>query len=103
MTVRTLGSDRDNVSGRTTFEWLPGGFFFQQRISLYFAGIQIESLELVGYDPETGTFHSTVYSNLARPDPASLIGGPTHGTSASAGTPRNGGPPRAPGRCPRCP
>jgi hypothetical protein len=65
MKGRTIGSDVDDVSGRTTFEWLPGGFFFQQRISLNFAGIQIESLELVGYDPETGTFPSTVYSNLA--------------------------------------
>jgi hypothetical protein len=27
MTGRTLDSDVDNVSGRTTFEWLPGGFF----------------------------------------------------------------------------
>jgi hypothetical protein len=25
----------------------------------------IESLELIGYDPETGTFPSTVYSNLS--------------------------------------
>jgi Protein of unknown function (DUF1579) len=65
MKGRTQGSDVDNVSGRATFEWLPGGFFLQQRLSLDFAGLQIESLELVGYDPETGTFPSTVFSNLA--------------------------------------
>jgi hypothetical protein len=65
MTGRTLGSDSDNVSGRATFEWLPGGFFLQQRITLNFAGLQIESMELVGYDPESQTFPSTVFSNLA--------------------------------------
>lgn len=65
LTGRTLGADQDNVSGTTTFEWLSGGFFFQQRITLDFAGLKIESLELIGYDPETDTFPSTVYSNLS--------------------------------------
>jgi hypothetical protein len=27
MKGRTLDSSEENVSGRTTFEWLPGGFF----------------------------------------------------------------------------
>jgi Protein of unknown function (DUF1579) len=65
MKGRTLGSEVDNVSGRTTFEWLPGGFFLQQRATLDFTGLHIESLELIGYDPETNTFPSTVFSNLA--------------------------------------
>jgi hypothetical protein len=64
MTGRTIGSDTDNVKGRTTFEWLPGGFFLQQRISLDFAGYQIEGLEIIGYDPASGRFPSTVYSNM---------------------------------------
>jgi hypothetical protein len=63
MTGRTIGSDTDNVKGRTTFEWLPGGFFLQQRISLDFAGYQVEGLEIIGYDAATGRFPSTVYSN----------------------------------------
>lgn len=65
MSGRLLGADVDNISGRATFVWLPGGFFLQQRITLDFAGLQIESLELIGYDPETKTFPSTVFSNLA--------------------------------------
>jgi Protein of unknown function (DUF1579) len=65
MKGRTLGSDMDNVSGRTTFEWLAGGFFLQQRATLDFTGLHIESLELIGYEPETNTFPSTVFSNLA--------------------------------------
>ncbi len=55
MRGRTLGSDEDNVSGVTTFEWLPGGFFLQQRVELVFAGYEINGLEVIGYDPSIGT------------------------------------------------
>lgn len=67
MKGRVVGSDVDNISGRATFEWLPGGFFMQQRTSLNFdfIGLQIKSLELIGYDPESKTFPSTVYANMA--------------------------------------
>ena len=65
MKGRTLNSKKDNVFGRATFEWLPGGFFLQQRIELDFVGLKIQSLELIGYDPQTQTFPSTVYSNLS--------------------------------------
>jgi Protein of unknown function (DUF1579) len=65
MRGRTLGSEVDDVSGRTTFEWLPGGFFLQQRVALTFAGFRVEGLEVIGYDPATGTFPSTVYPSLA--------------------------------------
>ena len=61
---RTLDSDQDNVFGKTTFEWLPGGFFLQQRIELDFMGMEVRGLEVIGYDPSTGKFPSTVYSNL---------------------------------------
>jgi hypothetical protein len=62
---RTLDSETDNVSGTTTFEWLPGGFFLQQRIELDFAGYTIHGLELIGYDPSTGKFPSTVFASMA--------------------------------------
>jgi hypothetical protein len=65
MKGRTIGSETDNVVGQATFEWLPGRFYLQQRIRLDFTGIQIEGLEVIGYDPATGTYPSTVYSNLA--------------------------------------
>jgi hypothetical protein len=64
MRGRTLDSDEDNVSGQTTFEWLPGGFFLQQRVELNFAGYEIKGLEIIGYDPSTGNFPSTVYSSM---------------------------------------
>jgi hypothetical protein len=60
-----VGSHEITIRGEATFRWLPGGFFLEQRISLSFLGMQVESQELIGYDPETGTFPSTVYSNLA--------------------------------------
>lgn len=65
MKGRTLDSEVENVSGRVTYEWLPGGYFLQQRIELNFAGYDVKGLELIGYDPETGTFPSTVFSNAS--------------------------------------
>ena len=64
-----VGSDEANIVGETTYEWLPGGFFLRQRVRMDFAGLfQIDSEELIGHDPETGKFKSSVYSNLA-PEP----------------------------------
>lgn len=62
---RTLGAGHDDVSGRFTFEWLPGGFFLQQRTELNFAGFDVKGLEVIGYDPATGKSPSTVYSSMA--------------------------------------
>lgn len=62
---RTLDSKTDNVSALTTFEWLPGGFFLKQSFEADFMGMKIQSLELIYYDPESDTFPSLVYSNLA--------------------------------------
>ena len=60
-----VGSDEKNIKGRTSFRWLPGGFFLEQRFEMDFMGLEIHSLELIGYDPETGTFPSTVFSNVS--------------------------------------
>jgi hypothetical protein len=60
-----VGSDETTITGRATYRWLPGGFFLAQTIELDFMGLKIESLELIGYDPETGTFPSTVFSNMS--------------------------------------
>jgi uncharacterized protein DUF1579 len=60
-----VGSDETNIKGEATYRWLPGGFFLEQRISLDFMGMQIESLEFIGYDPETKSYPSTVFSNMS--------------------------------------
>jgi hypothetical protein len=60
-----VGSEGNNVKGQASYRWLPGGFFLEQQIELYFMGLQIQSLELIGYDPQTGTFPSTVFSNMS--------------------------------------
>jgi hypothetical protein len=65
MKGRTLNSAEDNVVGQATFEWLPGGFFLQQRIELNFIGMDLHSVELIRYDPETQSFPSLVYSNMS--------------------------------------
>ena len=64
MKGRTLDSTEDNISGRVVIEWLPGGFFLQQRGEMEVAGVKVQSLEMLGYDPETDTFPSQVYSNM---------------------------------------
>jgi uncharacterized protein DUF1579 len=63
-----VGSDEMNIRGETSFQWLPGGFFLEQRAHIDFIGLQIESLEVIRYDPKTDSFPSTVYSNFS-PDP----------------------------------
>jgi hypothetical protein len=60
-----VGSDEINIKGETAFRWLPGGFFLEQKGALNFMGMEIETLELIGYDPATGAFPSTVFSNIA--------------------------------------
>jgi hypothetical protein len=60
-----VGSDERNIQGEATYRWLPGGFFLEQRITLDFMGMRIESLELIGYDPETKTYPSTAFSNVS--------------------------------------
>ncbi|WP_133884124.1 DUF1579 family protein [Glycomyces sp. NRRL B-16210] len=61
-----VGSDEVNIKGRASYRWLPGGFFLEQHVQIDFAGMaQIDSCELVGYDPATGTYPSQVYSNMS--------------------------------------
>src|SRR5262245_36241254 len=60
-----IASEEGIVTGETTFRWLPGGLFLEQRARIDFVGVEIEALELIGYDPETGTFPSTVFSNFS--------------------------------------
>ena len=60
-----VGSTENTIKGQVSYRWLPGGFFLEQRMDMDFMGMEIHSLELIGYDPETGTFPSTVYSNMS--------------------------------------
>jgi hypothetical protein len=65
MESNLVGSDEHNIQGETTFRWLPGGFFLEQRAHIDFIGQQIDALELIGYDPQTDTFPSTVFSGFS--------------------------------------
>ena len=60
-----VDSDETTIRGQATYRWLTGGFFLEQHVTMDFMGMEIDSTELIGYDPETGTFPSTVYSNLS--------------------------------------
>jgi hypothetical protein len=63
-----VGSEEKNIRGETTFRWVAGGFFLEQRVRIDFMGLEIDSVEMIGYDPEADTFPSTVYSNFS-PEP----------------------------------
>jgi hypothetical protein len=41
-----VGSDEKNITGETTFRWLPGGFFLEQRVRIDFIRQQIDALGL---------------------------------------------------------
>jgi len=62
---RTSGSAEDDISGRSTFTWLAGGFFLQCAGEISVGHLRVASLELIGYDPASDTFPSKVYSNLS--------------------------------------
>lgn len=66
---RPLGSDRDTITGTTTFTWLHEedgrGFFLQQDMEMDYDGMPIRSRELIGYDAESGAFTSYVFSNMS--------------------------------------
>jgi len=49
-----VGSDDITIRGRTTYRWLTGGFFLEQHVEMDFMGMEIDSLELIGYDPRRG-------------------------------------------------
>jgi hypothetical protein len=60
-----VGSDENTIKGEASYRWLPGGFFLEQRIKLDFMQYQIESVEFIGYDPETKSLPSTVFSSMS--------------------------------------
>ena len=62
---RTLDSKEDNISGWTTFEWLPGGFFLKMSGEITFKGFRIQSVEIIAYDPTSQTFPANVYSDMS--------------------------------------
>jgi hypothetical protein len=60
-----VGSDEQNVRGETTFGWLPGGSSSSSAPGSTSSASSSTSLELIGYDPETDTFPSTVFSGFS--------------------------------------
>jgi len=61
----TLDSNRNNISGQVTIEWLPGGFFMMQRGEIAVNEFKVHALETIWYDPSTKVFPSYVYSDVA--------------------------------------
>jgi hypothetical protein len=67
-----VGSNEDN--NQKTGQ-LPVVAILEHSIELDLMGIEIDSLELIGYDPQTNTFPSTVYSNLSPHTASVQVGG----------------------------
>ena len=74
-----VGSDELAIKGETTFRWIPGGFFLEQDFRMDFMGMEIQSLELIGYDPETGTFPPRCIRTFAGAAPVPMGGRRRHG------------------------
>jgi len=64
LTGRTFDSNVDNIRGKVAIEWLPGGFFLQLRGTIRMDNFEVQSLEIVGYDPASKTFSANVFSNV---------------------------------------
>src|SRR5258708_5692933 len=64
LTGRALDSKEDNIKGRVIITWLPGGFFLEQRGEIEVMGVKMQTLEILGYDTDTKTFPSSVYSSM---------------------------------------
>lgn len=62
---RMPGATVDNITGWTTFEWMPGEFFLKSSSEITFRGFTIQSLEIIAYDPTSSTFPSSVYTNMS--------------------------------------
>ena len=61
----TLASKENNITGWSTFEWMPGGFFLKTEGEINFMGFRMQSLEIIAYDPIRKRFPSTVYSSMS--------------------------------------
>ena len=67
---RSLDSAEDNIFGRSTFAWLPGGHFMQVTGEIRVGDFALQSLEIIGYDPERDVFPSRVYTSMTGSDAA---------------------------------
>ena len=65
LTGRTRDSEVDNVTGWTTFEFLPGGFFLRSDSELDFDGHVSQSTEIIAYDDASETFPAQVFSSMS--------------------------------------
>ena len=64
MKGRTLDSKEDNMTGELTGEWIAGGFFLQLTGWIRFKGFEVQSVEIIGYDPVKKIFPSIVFANM---------------------------------------
>lgn len=44
------------IEGTDTYEWLPGGYFLFHQVDIRMGGEQIDSVEIIGYDPANGKY-----------------------------------------------
>src|ERR1051325_2497674 len=64
MKGRTLDSQEDNMTGEVTGEWIAGGFFLQLTGWIRIKDFEVQSMEIIGYDPEKKIFPSNAFGNM---------------------------------------
>jgi hypothetical protein len=61
--VGTWNVSGPGLKGQVTFEWMAGGFFLLQHIDLDQEEQQTKGIEIIGYDPGSGTLKSHFFGS----------------------------------------
>lgn len=64
MKGRTLDSQEDNMTGEISGEWIAGGFFLQLTGWIRIKEFEVQSVEIIGYDPVKKIFPSTAFGSM---------------------------------------
>ncbi len=64
MKGRTLDSQEDNMIGEISGEWIAGGFFLQLTGWIRIKDFEVQSVEIIGYDPVKKIFPSNAFGSM---------------------------------------
>lgn len=63
-TVAAKDASSIQIAGTDTYAWLPGGFFMIHHADVRMGQDEAKTLEVIGYDVATNTYHTHFFDNL---------------------------------------